>query len=96
MASKYHEEENPISIALKIYQISRCLTNSSIRRRAQEISSKISNQNHPRLFTKAQEQVIVRTINHLRRYNIKLDGKDIEDFPNLLLWREYERDHPKG
>jgi hypothetical protein len=30
----------------------------------------------------------------LRRYNIKLNGKDIEDLANLLLWRQYERDHP--
>ena len=38
----------------------------------------------------------MRTIDHLRRYNIKLNGKDIEDLANLLLWRQYERDHPEA
>jgi hypothetical protein len=46
------------------------------------------------LLTEAQEGDILRTIDSLRRYNIKLNGKDIEDLANLLLWRLYDRDHP--
>jgi hypothetical protein len=46
------------------------------------------------LLTEAQETAILRTIDSLSRYNIKLNGKDIEDLANLLLWRQYERDHP--
>lgn len=38
----------------------------------------------------------MRVIDHLRRYNIKLNSKDIEDFVNLLLWRQYERDYPEA
>lgn len=30
----------------------------------------------------------------MRRYNIKLNDKYIEDLAHLLLWRQYERDHP--
>ena len=48
------------------------------------------------MLTEAQEQAIVRNIDHLRQYNIKLNGKDIEDSANLLLWRQYERDHPEA
>jgi hypothetical protein len=67
-----------------------------LRRKAQGVSSRIGNQNRPRLLTEAQEQAIMRTIDRLRRYNFKLNGKDIEDCANLLLWRQYERDHPEA
>jgi hypothetical protein len=46
------------------------------------------------LLIEAQEGAILRTIDSLRRYNIKLNSKDIEDLANLLLWRQYERDYP--
>ena len=98
MASKYQEEENRISMALEVYQRDKNRKLSALardfavpyyrlRRRAQGVSSKIGNQNRPRLLTEAQEQAIVRTIDQLRRYNIKLNGKDIEDLANILLWR---------
>ena len=107
MASKYQDEENRISMALEVYRRDKNRKISALarefavpyhrlRRRAQGLSSKIGNQNRPRLLTEAQEQAIVRTIDHLRRYNIKLNGKDIEDQANLLLWRQYERDHPEA
>jgi DDE superfamily endonuclease len=107
MASKYQEEENRISMALEVYKRDKnrklsalardfAVPYQRLRRRAQGVSSKIGNQNRPRLLTEAQEQAIVRTIDHLRRYNIKFNGRDIEDFANLLLWREYERDHPEA
>ncbi|KAJ5150805.1 uncharacterized protein N7482_010057 [Penicillium canariense] len=67
-----------------------------LQRRAKGISSKIGNQNCPRLLTEAQEGAILRTIDNLRRFNIKFNGRDIEDFANLLLWRQYERDHPEA
>ena len=98
MASKYQEEENRISLALEVYQRDKNRKLSALardfdvpyqrlRRRAQGVSSKIGNQNYPRRLTEAQEQAIVRTIDYLRQYNIKLNGKDIEDQANLLLWR---------
>jgi hypothetical protein len=107
MASEYQEIENRISLALEAYQRDKnrkltalardfAVPYQRLRRRAQGGSSKIGNQNRPRLLTEAQEQAIVRTIDHLRRYNIKLNGKDIEDFANLLLWRQYVRDHPEA
>jgi len=107
MASKYQEEENRISMALEVYQRDKNRKLSALardfavpyyrlRRRAQGVSSKIGNQNRPRLLTEAQEQAIVRTIDQLRRYNIKLNGKDIEDLANILLWRQFERDYPEA
>jgi hypothetical protein len=56
--------------------------------------SKIGKQKSLRLLTEAQEGAILRIIDSLRCYNIKLNRKDIEDLANLLLWRQYERDYP--
>lgn len=65
-----------------------------LRRRSLGKPFKIGNQNRPRLLTEAQEGAIVRMIDSLRRYNIKLNGKDIKDLANLILWRQYRKDHP--
>ncbi|PKX93524.1 uncharacterized protein P174DRAFT_450534 [Aspergillus novofumigatus IBT 16806] len=87
MASAYQEIENRIYLALEAYQRDK---NRKLTALARDIA------NRPRLLTEAQKQAIVRTIDHLRRYNIKLNGKGIEDSANLLLWRQYERDHPEA
>ena len=107
MASQYQDEESRISMAIEIYQRDKKRKLSALARdfnvsykrlwrRARGVPSKIGNQNRPRLLTEAQEMAIVRTIDHLRQYNIKLNSKDIEDKANLLLWRQYERDHPEA
>jgi hypothetical protein len=105
MASSYAEDEDRIINALKAYQSGKNHNLSALareygvsywrlRRRSQGLPSNIGNQNRPRLLTEAQETAILRTIDSLSRYNIKLNSKDIEDLANLLLWRQYERDHP--
>ncbi|KAJ5364937.1 uncharacterized protein N7496_010650 [Penicillium cataractarum] len=107
MPKSYEEEEGQIEKALEAYSSGRNrnlsalardygVSYSRLRRRANGISSKLGNKNRPRLLTEAQEAAIVRVIDSLRRYNIKLNGRDIEDYANLLLWRQYERDHPEA
>lgn len=107
MTSQYQDEGRRISMAIEIYQRDKKRKLSTLardfnvpfqrlRRRAQGVPSKIGNQNRLRLLTEAQDIAIVRTIDRLRRYNIKLNGKDIEDYANLLLWRQYVRDHPEA
>jgi hypothetical protein len=107
MTDSYAEQEARISRALEDYTSGKNQNLSALarehrvnyqrlRRRSIGLPSKIGNQNRPRLLTGAQEDAIIRTIDSLRRYNIKLNGKDIEDLANLLLWRQYERDHPEA
>jgi hypothetical protein len=105
MANSYSEEEDRIISALEAYRSGKNRNLSALareygvpyqrlRRRSLGTPSKIGNQNRPRLLTEAQEGAILSTIDSLSRFNIKLNGKDIEDLANLLLWRQYERDHP--
>ncbi|OKP02203.1 hypothetical protein PENSUB_7186 [Penicillium subrubescens] len=98
MADSYAEQEARISRALEDYTSGKNQNLSALtreyrvnyqrlRRRLIGLPSKIGNQNRLRLLTRAQEDAIIRIIDSLRRYNIKLNGKDIEDLANLLLWR---------
>jgi hypothetical protein len=96
MGNSYEEEEHRIKEALDVYTSSKNQKLAALAReyrvpyyrlraRFHGRPSKIGKQKSLRLLTEAQEGAILRIINSLRRYNIKLNRKDIEDLANLLL-----------
>jgi hypothetical protein len=106
MRNLYENDEDQIQKAIEVYNSGQnhnlsalahdyVVSHWRLRRGANSSSSRIDNHNRPRLPTEVQEGTISRTINNLRRLNIKLNDRDIEDFANLLLWRQYKRDHPE-